>query len=61
MFNENSLVADAQKIMLQILCATDKICTEHHLTYWLEGGTLRKIANCGLLIYFSLRFCQISS
>lgn len=40
MFNENSLVADAQKIMLQILCATDKICTEHHLTYWLEGGTL---------------------
>lgn len=26
--------------MLQILCATDKICTEHHLTYWLEGGTL---------------------
>lgn len=40
MFSEDPLVAEAQKIMLQILCEVDKICTEHKITYWLEGGTL---------------------
>lgn len=40
MYNENSNVANAQKIMLNILITIHKICVKHNLTYWLEAGTL---------------------
>jgi len=32
--------AQAQKVMLEILRVFDTICKEHHLTYWLDHGTL---------------------
>lgn len=40
MFNEDKTVAGAQKIMLEILKIVHKICTEHNITYFLDGGTL---------------------
>jgi lipopolysaccharide cholinephosphotransferase len=30
----------AQEIMLEMLVAFDKICTQHNLQYWLDSGTL---------------------
>lgn len=41
MFNqENPTVADAQKIMLEMLIEVHKICVENNITYWLDSGTL---------------------
>lgn len=40
MYSNDKNVAGAQKIMLDILLTVHKICTDHHLTYFLIAGTL---------------------
>ncbi|WP_405383034.1 phosphorylcholine transferase LicD [Phascolarctobacterium sp.] len=40
MYSEDKTVAEAQKIMLEILKEIHRICVKHNLTYWLEAGTL---------------------
>lgn len=40
MFSQDLKVAEAQKVMLSMLLEVHKICEKHHLTYWLDGGTL---------------------
>ena len=37
---EGSELRKAQYRMLEVLKYLDKICTENHLNYWLDGGTL---------------------
>jgi len=37
---EPKVLEQAQKIMLEMLISFDKICTKHHLRYWLDSGTL---------------------
>lgn len=40
MYSSDKTVAAAQKTMLEILLEVHRICEKHHLTYWLEAGTL---------------------
>ena len=37
---EGSTLRKAQLRMLEILKEIDKICKKHHITYWLDGGTM---------------------
>ncbi len=37
---EGTTLRRAQMRMLDILIEVDKICKKHHITYWLDGGTL---------------------
>ena len=40
MFHTDETVSKAQRIMLEILLVTHKICTENDITYFLDAGTL---------------------
>ncbi len=40
MYSSDKTVAEAQKIMLEILQEVHRICQKHHITYWLAAGTL---------------------
>ena len=40
MYNSDKTIAEAQKIMLEMLLITHKICEQNHLTYFLIAGTL---------------------
>lgn len=40
MFNKNKDVAEAQKIMLEILVEVHRVCVKNNITYWLQAGTL---------------------
>ncbi|MBO5605071.1 MAG: LicD family protein [Acidaminococcaceae bacterium] len=40
MYSEDKTVAGAQKIMLEILKVVHRICEEHQIRYFLDGGTL---------------------
>lgn len=40
MYSEDKTVAGAQHIMLEILKVVHRICEEHQIRYFLEGGTL---------------------
>lgn len=40
MFSDDVKVAEAQKIMLELLVEFHKICVANNLTYWLDAGTL---------------------
>lgn len=40
MYSSDPKIAEAQKVMLDILLQTHEICVKHGIRYWLEGGTL---------------------